>query len=172
MQYTAQSAQRGQKYRNQDHSGRDQYENRMVRAHNGGNVVHHGIGLGNHAGEKGEKCGQTQCCACKAGKRSIQQILAGNGQIGVTQRFQRADGAAIFIDHAGHGSGSNQGGNEEEENREDLGNGGYLFGITFVINVTLVAFAAAKDIPLRFINIIDLILRIPNFLIGFVDLVL
>ena len=158
-----------QKYRQQDQTCRKQDIQPVVSTLDGRQIIHQGIGLCDDPGEQGQEDRKAYRRTGHAGQRSVQQIFACDSGVGITQRLQSADGTPVFVDHTGHRSGSHQCRHQKEENGEDLCDGRHLQGVTFVENIAFVAFTAGKDVPFGGINIVDLILCIPDFHIGIID---
>ena len=170
LQRASQRPQRGRQNGQQDQHGGDQRIGRVAGGDQTGHLIHELISVAEHSGEEEKPDRQTEAAAKQAGGHGVGKIFQGNGAGAVAQGLQRADAAPVLVDHAGHGGGSHQRCHQEEEHREDLGDGLDLFRVALVINIALVALASGQHIPFWILDLCDLVLRVPQLLVCIGDL--
>ena len=113
-----------------------------------GDVVEHLIGRPDDQREQCAAAEVAQQAACQRRAARVEQVLGQDRTAAVAQRPERADLGALVVDHAGHGGGAHQRGDEEEEHREHGGQPLHDLGVALKAGIAGVG-GAVEDVQLR-----------------------
>ena len=125
----------------------------------GGHAEDHLVSIPDDEREHHKTDDHAHDAAQHAGAEGIEQILACDLCVGVTQSFQGAQLQAVLVHHAGHSSSGHQRRHQEEEHREHPCNGIHAVGILLKGDKAHGG-AAVQHIPLAALDLAHLLLGI------------